>query len=31
MDELLMVSDINTVHVHLDESTRNLIGHRDLA
>ena len=29
MEELLMVSDINTVHVHLDESTRNLIGHRE--
>ena len=30
MDELLAVSDINTVHVHLDESTRNLIGHREV-
>jgi phosphoglycerate dehydrogenase-like enzyme len=29
MDELLEVSDINTVHVHLDESTRNLIGRRE--
>ena len=31
MDELLEVSDINTVHVHLDDSTRNLIGEREFS